>query len=213
MPLYGNLQNVHPISKLTLRQIFLLCLLIFSGCSDKTTDSENILVVSKTENPKDPKQPPPPPPHPYSYYGCFNFVFDKDGKLYFYQHFYDRNRKPFRVIDFDSNNPVFINLNPNQIIEIPEVGLKSFIEQNILKAEQAYKDVRVVGVTDTIKSKSLDPLMKVLTDATNHINYTIRKITHEENVVLDYKKRQEYYYPERVNWDSTKVLFNRKRME
>ena len=198
---------------LKLGKVFLFCLLILSGCSDRTNDSESILVVAKTEKSKDPEQPPSPPPHPYSYYGRFNFMFDRDGKLYFYQHFWDRKKKPVSVIDFDSNAPVFISLNPNQIVEVPENGLKAFVEQNVLNAEQADKDVRVVGATDTIKSKILDPLLKVLTDTSNHVNFSIRKMTYEEGVVLQYKKSQEFYYPEKVNWDSTKVLFDRKRME
>jgi hypothetical protein len=196
-----------------LEKTLLFCLLIIISCSERPNDNESMLVVSKTEIPKDLKEPPLPPPHPYSYYGWFNFIFDADGKLYFYQHSWDRKKKPIRVIDFDSNAPVFINLNPDQIVEIPATGVKDFVEQNILNVEEVLKDVRVVGVTDTIKSKSLDPLLKLLNDASHHIRFSVRRITYEESVVLDYKKRQEFYSLERVKWDSTKVLFDRKRME
>ena len=213
MPLYGKLLNLHHRLNLTLEKTLLFCLLLISSCLERTNDSKSILVVSKTENLKDPKEPPSPPPHPYSYYGRFNFIFDVDGKLYFYQHYWDRKKKPVRVIDFDNNAPVFIDLNPNQIVEIPPSGVNDFVEQNILTVEEVLKDVRVVGVTDTIKSKSLDPLLKVLTDTSNHISFTIRKITYEENVVLDYKKRHDFYNSEKVDWDSTKILFDRKRME
>ena len=91
--------------------------------------------------------------------------------------------------------------------------MKSFVEYNVLKADQAYKIVSVVGAADTIKSEALDPLMNVLTDTTNHIHYFIRKITLEEDIVLGYKKRQEFYSPNRINLNSTKIWFDRKRIE
>jgi hypothetical protein len=180
-------------------------------CSCRTNDKEISLAIPEIGKTTDPKEPPPPPLSPYAYYSCFNFIFDSTGTIYFYQHFYDRNIKPIRVIDFDSNAPIFINLNPDEIISIPADGVKSFVEQNVLKADAAYRSVRVIGVTDTIKSKSLLPLMNILTDTLNDIAYLVRKATFEENVVLNYKRRQQFYYPDKVNWDSTKVWFDRKR--
>lgn len=195
-----------------MKKLLLVCLIVYSGCLDRTTDEGMTLVLSNPNQIKDPKKVPPPPPSPYSYYGCFNFVFDTSGALYFYQHYYDRNKKPIRVIDFDSDAPVFINLNPDEIVIIPEDATKGFVEQNVLKADNAFKSVRVIGATDTIKSKSLAPLMNILADTANHILYSIRKTTLEENVVLGYKKRQAFYYPDKVNWDTSKIWFDRKRM-
>ncbi|ULQ57133.1 hypothetical protein KJS94_02840 [Flavihumibacter rivuli] len=196
---------------MTVERILLLCLIICLGCSCRTNDKYISLAIPEIGKATDPKEPPPPPLSPYAYYGCFNFIFDSTGAIYFYQHFYDRDKKPIRVIDFDSNAPIFINLNPDKIISIPADGVKSFVEQNVLKADAAFRSVTVIGLTDTIKSKSLIPLMNILTDTLNDIAYLVRKTTFEENVVLDYKRKQKFYYPDKVNWDSTKVLFDRKR--
>jgi hypothetical protein len=82
-----------------------------------------------------------------------------------------------------------------------------------LKVDNAFKSVRVVGVTDTITSKSLTQLMSILKDTTNNIYYSLRKTTLEEDIVLDYKKKQAFYYPNKINWDSSKVWFDRKSLQ
>lgn len=179
---------------------------------DKSKKSEAILVVAATEllrNTKEPPPPPPPPPSPYSYYGCFNFIFDTSGTIYFYQHFYDKDKARSWVIDFDSNAPIFIDLNPDKIIIMPDNQIRAFFESNILPADPAYKSVRVIGIADTIKSTSLPALMNELTDTANHIYYAVRRATIEERTVLDYKKRQKFYNPDKITWDSTKIWFDR----
>ncbi len=202
---------MHHIHKqYALRKVWVFSIIFFAACQERTKDKETTLVVSKIVNTK---EPPKPPPTPYSYYGCFNFIFDTDGTLYYYQRSYDRNKAPIRVIDFDSDAPIFINLNPDDIIIIPEDGVKSFIARNILKSGKTCRSVRVIGVTDTIKSRSIDALMNIFADTANHIFYSVRKTTVEESVVLDYKRREKFYYSDKVNWDSSKIWFDRKRME
>lgn len=142
------------------------------------------------------------------YYDCFNFIFDSIGILYFYQHSYDRNKAPVHVIDFDSDKPVFINLNPDDITIIPESAIKNLIISNILSFNQFCRIVRVISAKDSIKSKCLAPLMDILNDRVNHIFYSIRKTTLEETVVLDFKKRQEFFYAGKLIWDSTKIWFD-----
>ena len=199
---------------MTLRKTFIFCVLLWTGCLDKPKNTESVLVIRNTEAIKDTTKaplPPPPPPSPYSYYGCFNFIFDKDGTLYFYQHFYDKDKAPVPIIDFDSDAPIFIALNPDQIIVIPNKEIKSFFESNILHVDRAYKSVRVIGMTDTIKSTALTSLMNELTDTANHIYYSIRPATLEEKTVLNYKKTQKFYNPDKINWDSSNIWFNQKQ--
>lgn len=194
-----------------MERLLFLGVLLFLSCSDRTNHKEVSLAVSDIGQATDSKKPPPLPLSPYGYYGCFNFIYDSTETIYFYQHFYDRNLPVLRVIDFDSDAPIFINLDPSEMIIIPADAIKNFIDENVLKVDKAYRSVRVTGMTNPIKSKSLLPLLNILNDKTNDINYLVRKITFEENVVLDYKKKQQFYYPDKVSWDSTKVWFQRKR--
>lgn len=196
-----------------MRNILLFCVLVWTGCLEKPKDAETVLVVASAEAVRNSNEPPPPPPSPYSYYGCFNFIFDTSGTIYFYQNFYDKDKPPVRVIDFDSDAPIFIDLNPDKIIVIPDNQVGAFFESNISPADPVYKSVRVVGMADTIKSESLPSLMNKLTDTANHIYHSVRRATLEERTVLDYKKRQKFYTPDKISWDSTKIWFDRRRRE
>jgi hypothetical protein len=149
--------------------------------------------------------PPLPPPSPYSYYGCFNFIFDTSGTIYYYQKFYDKDTSYESVIDFDSDAPIFINLSPDKIIKIPESALKAFFESNVLSADPAYKSIRIVGLTDTIRSPSVNYLMAQVSDTTKHIYHIVRLATLEERTVLDFMKKNKFYDADKVIWDSTQI--------
>jgi hypothetical protein len=193
--------------------ILISILNICSACSNKPPDKEASLVISDARKTVDRNEPPPPPLSPYEYYGSFNFIFDTTGTIYFYKYSSNRKIPPKRVIDFDSYNPVFINLNPNNITIIPEEAIGSFAKQNILKADIPYRTVRVIGLTDTIKSKNLLQLIEFLKDSSNNISYIVRQITFEEIQVLEHMKNQQNYNPKDIVWDTTKVWFDNKEAE
>ncbi len=111
----------------------------------------------------------------------------------------------------DIEIPSFIGLTPDRMIVLSDNEIESFVESNIVHVDSAYKSVSIIGTTDTIKSKALTTLLRELTAYTIKIPYYIRSTTLEERVVLNYKRKQEFYYPDKVNWDSLQLENNRKK--
>ena len=176
---------------------------------NSTKDTQAILILAPPDTTNDIIKPPPFPPSPQSFFSCFNFIFDRNGTLYFYQHFYDKDKTPVAVSDIEI--PSRINLTPDQIIVLSDTEIRSFFESNIVPVDPAYKSVSIIGTTDTIKCKELTSLMKEVTDTVNHISYFVRPVTLEEATVLEYKKMQKFYNPDKINWDSAKVWFDQKQ--
>jgi hypothetical protein len=78
---------------------------------------------------------------------------------------------------------------------------------NLLKAKQNDRRVAIATTVDSIISPGLSKIVSVFKDTSNHVSWIFRKVTPEEAVVLDYKKRQIEYMPTEIKWDSTKTLF------
>lgn len=138
-------------------------------------------------------------------YAPFNFIIDTSGQLYYYQL---QLGKPKCASGIDDDLiPPFIGLNPENIVQISKASLEDFVNSNILFLDKDYKYVSIACIGDTVKSTSLKRLIDICSDTTHKVTYSIRRMTQEEIIVLDHKKRQLYYDPNSVHWDSSRIRF------
>ncbi|WP_264536065.1 hypothetical protein [Flavobacterium sp. N1736] len=134
-----------------------------------------------------------------SFYGESHLIIDKKGDLYYYQ-------QKYTGIDCGTGRendtlPHFLNLQPKDILKIPETILTDLLLENILNKAENRRILIIASQNDTIKNTSFF----------NFINknklraYEIRRTTQEEDTVLKYKKNNESYYPDEIKWDRTKI--------
>ncbi|CAN5634981.1 hypothetical protein BH10BAC2_BH10BAC2_43230 [soil metagenome] len=182
-------------------------LIIFFGCTQHTQNVIETFVVPADTMPvyqAIPNQPPPPPPV-RTYYFVSNFLIDTAEQIFFYQR---EQNGWFCGTGIKWNTPpAFIDLQPMNIIQIPTDNIEAFIKLNILNIDSANRYVSIGSTQDTVKSIGLTKIIKLFKEKTNHIRWRFRKVTQEEAIVLDYKKRQASYYADAIKWDSTKTLF------
>lgn len=145
--------------------------------------------------------PKPPPPN-RAYYFASNFIIDKEGKVYFFQQQYKLNHEK---VDWNTP-PVFINLAPKDIVEIPDDNVEEFIKLNILNRDTLKRDISIASEKDTIRSVGLSKIIAICNKNEYHIRWKFRKVTQEETIVLSYKKNQKDYYPYEINWDTTRII-------
>ena len=194
---------------MTLKILTIICLTLIFGCNQPTdkvdttfiVPTDSMLLPKKTGN-----QPPPPPPIK-EYYFPSNFIIDTGGHIYFYQ---QRIKAGWICgTDMDWNTqPSFIDLQPTDVIEVPTQNLEEFIKFNIQYLDNSDRQFAIASVADTISSLGLVKIFSVFKDKTNHISWTFRRTTQEENIVLNFKKSKEiYYHSDEIKWDSTKTIF------
>lgn len=141
------------------------------------------------------------PPPRKGFYAENQLLIDKRGNLYFYQ-----KRYFLEFCSYGSEKdtlPHFLDLQPKDIVKIPETSLDDFLSENILNKEKNRRILIVASQNDTIKNTSFF----------NFINknklqaYAIRRTTQEEDTVLKYKRNNDYYYSDSIKWDRTKIKF------
>jgi hypothetical protein len=147
--------------------------------------------------------PPPPPPN-RAYYFPSNFIIDTGEQVFYYQQKQTLNADA--RLDW-TTPPLFINLQPKDIIQIPVNSIAEFIALNILNKDSFNRYVAVASTLDTVQSLGFSKIVTLLNDTANHIRWKFRKVTQEEAVVLDYKKKQRNYYSDEIKWDTTKIRF------
>jgi hypothetical protein len=145
---------------------------------------------------------PPLPPPSRVYYMPFNFIIDTSEQILFYQR--ERTLDNDAVVAWDTP-PEFINLQPKDIIQLPKDEIEEFMTLNILNSGRFGRVVAIASTEDTIKSKGLSTIASILRQ--NRVPWKFRKVTQEEIVVLDYKRRYAVYYSGSIKWDSTKIRF------
>lgn len=139
-----------------------------------------------------------------SFYAESQLIIDKKGNLYFYQKRY--------FIEFCSYGsekdtlPHFLDLQPKDIIKIPQKYLNDFLSENILTKKKNRQILIIGSQSDTIKNAYFLDFLK-----SNIIQtYYIRRTTQEEDTVLKYKRNDDYYYSDSIKWDRTKIKFPNK---
>lgn len=145
--------------------------------------------------------PPLPPPN-RAYYFPSNFIIDTEGQVFFYQEEYKPNNDA--IVDWNTP-PEFIHLTPKDIVQIPVNSIEEFIKLNILNKDSLKRYIAVASEKDTISSVGLSKIMSICKNKQNHIRWKFRMATQEEEIVLDYKKRNENYNPDKIKWDSAKI--------
>lgn len=143
----------------------------------------------------------------FDYYEDHNFIIDKLGRIFYYPLY-----KPRLMCGTDFNRPEiipppdFINLQPYQIIELSYNQLSEFVKMNINKKDET-NIVVIATARDTFKSKELCILFESLYHNNSRNFHMIRRITEEEKMVLKFKLNDEYYSPNNIEWDFTKIVF------
>lgn len=116
----------------------IMCLLLLN-CSkkkEKKIVKNNPYIISKEnietlEYLKKRKIPPPPPPPGQLFYGTNAFIIDKDSNLYYFQ-----GNKSVLACSTGSENdtiPYFIDLQPKDLVEIPNNCIADFVKLNYKK--------------------------------------------------------------------------------
>lgn len=194
---------------------FLICFLLLN-CGKEESAKQNLpyIISQKNIKPKNSKEvkgksatplPPPPPPIPgWLIYGTNTFIIDSDSKIYYFQ-----GEKIGFICGNGSQNdtiPHFIDLQPKDLIEIPNNSISDFVKLN-------YKDdfrnlTFVSSKLDTLKSESFFNLITALESSLKDRDfYYIGRTTQEEDTVLKYKKNNSYYRSDDIKWDKTKIKF------
>ncbi|MBL0735808.1 hypothetical protein JI750_02845 [Flavobacterium sp. GN10] len=186
---------------------FMICF-FFLNCSKKENQEENIPYIISQENKEkiieNDTIPPPPPIPGYLFYGTNTFIIDKNSKVYYFQ----RNEIGHICGNWKKSDtiPYFINLQPKDLIEISSNAISDFIKSN-------YKDnfrniTFIASKLDTLQSKNYFNLLDAIKSSLkNYDLYFTRKTTQEEDTVLKYKKNNEYYDSENINWDKNRITF------
>ncbi|RZJ99335.1 MAG: hypothetical protein EOO43_26785 [Flavobacterium sp.] len=194
---------------MTLKTIAVLLLIASYGCNQSTEKlNDNTFVVPSDSLllPRRIGNHPPPPPPIKEYYFPSNFIIDTAGHIYFYQQKIKSGWICGTGMNWDTP-PSYIDLQPNDITEIPTPNLEKFIKANIKHLDSSDRQFAIASVNDTIISSGLKKIFSVFKDKSNRITWTFRRTTPEETIVLDYKKSRKKYYAGDIKWDSTKTFF------
>lgn len=189
---------------------FLLCLFLFNCSKKKNTIGNTPYVISKkniitniSNKTKDKNIPPPPPIPGWLTYGTNTFIIDNESKIYYFQ----RNEIGRICINGPIDTiPYFIDLQPKDLIEIPNNAISDFVKFN-------YKDdfrnlTFIASKLDTLKSENYFTLIKAIESSLKEKDfYFIRRTTQEEDTVLKYKKDNNYYRSDYIKWDKKRITF------
>ncbi|MDA6071165.1 hypothetical protein NJT12_16230 [Flavobacterium sp. AC] len=139
------------------------------------------------------------------FYAESQLIIDKKGNLYFYQ-----KRYFLEFCSYGSEKdtlPHFLDLQPKDIVKIPETSLVDFLSENILSKEKNRRILIVASQNDTIKNTFFMQFINK-----NQLQaYEIRRTTQEEDTVLKYKMNNDYYYSDSIKWDRTKIKFSNRK--
>lgn len=177
-------------SKILLLIFLTLCL----GCTGKTEKETDIVIIPNDDSKGAPKE----------FYFSYNFIIDTGNHIFYYQRPISRS---CHVLNSWDRIPPFLELRPNEIIEIPTNNIEQFLKLNMLNSEYL-KSASLASPVDTIKSQGFLKIISLFKDPSYKVEWVFRKTTIEENIVLDYKKKREEYSPDEIKWDSTKTLFS-----
>ena len=193
--------------RMTIKLYSSLLMTLLLGCNQHKTQPTDTFVVPKNTLPVYKSVGNQPPPLMKGYYYPSNFIVDTGGHIYYYQQKVLTGWICGTGLEWDTP-PLFIDLTPKDMIQVPIDNLEEFIKMNVNYVDTFDRKVSIASTVDTIKSAGLATIFKTFEDRNNHIiNWVFRRMTQEENVVLDYKKRQIPYNASAIKWDSTKTLF------
>lgn len=187
---------------------FIICLLLFNCAKkeEKVVIKNKPYIISQENDLKiingDTISPPPIPG--FLIYGTNTFIIDSDLTLYYFKrgdigHICGNWEKSDTI-------PYFIDLQPRDLIKIPNNSISKFIKLN-------YKDnfrnlTFIASKLDTLKTKNYFDLVKAIKSSLKERDlYFIRRTTQEEDTILKYKKSKKSYYSEDIKWDNNRITF------
>jgi hypothetical protein len=195
------------ISIIKTMKLFAAVVLAFMvSCSQVKPGSDNTYRLPVFKGPVTGTEPggPPPPPPPI-YYLAADFIIDSAGQVYFYQQPHYRQLCGTGIEN--KTLPEFIDLQPEDLVRIPDNNIEEFIKENIVTLARHDRLVAIALMKDTITSSGLTKIFKVVDDTANNIRWIMRQATQEEAVVLAYKQQNRRYYPGNIEWDSSKIRY------
>lgn len=140
----------------------------------------------------------------YPDYAQNNFIIGDSNKVYFYR------TSPIMICTPEENRPpVFIDLQPNDIIELPVNSIEEFTHLNFGGELRRKNTISIASFTDTINS---DIFRHLTTSFVSEriAKYFIRRTTLEEETVLAHKSKNLPYFQEDIDWDTTRISFSFK---
>lgn len=147
----------------------------------------------------------------FHYYEEHNFILDKSDRIFYYPQVVFRG---WNCIVPEKMPPIpppdFINLHPQQIIELTKDQLQDFVKKNINTRDKT-SFITIASEREKFRSKNLCKLYESIYH-NNSRNWTIlRRMTEEEKVVMKYKKSEDFYFPEDVKWKATNLKKEKPR--
>ena len=135
------------------------------------------------------------------FYGENHLIIDKNNFVYYYQR---KNIPIFCSYGIEKDTlPHLLDLQPKDLIKIPKDCIEKIIEENVMTKEKGKQILIVASQKDSIKDREF---LKFL----HHMkvpSYIIRRTTQEEDTVLHYKKTNQYYKSNDINWDKKRIKF------
>lgn len=135
------------------------------------------------------------------FYSENHLIIDKNNFVYYYQR---KNIPIFCSYGMEKDTlPHLLDLQPKDLIKIPKDCIEKIIEENVMTKEKGKQILIMASQKDSIKDREFLKFlyhMKVPT-------YIIRRTTQEEDTVLHYKKTNQYYNSNDINWDKKRIKF------
>ena len=166
------------------------------SCDDKLQSEKEVYVISKKDSIQNLSFK-----IEHDYYARCNFILGDSNKILFY-----RNGPMWICVPSKNKNPIFIDLRPDEITQLPVNSIEEFIELNFGGRYRRKYSICVASYTDSIKSKAFEKLINAFSK--NRLpKYFIRRTTLEEEIVLHHKIEDLPYLPHEVEWDTTRINF------
>lgn len=186
--------------------IVLLCVLCSCEKPRETyyvRNFEKPAIFKVTAPPHEEVELPPPPIGP-SYYTENNFIIDGNDNIYYYKGEDFKVRQciiPKSIVE--DLRPGLIELKPEKLKRIERNKLKDFLLTNIKLDEREL--VIIASARDSFTSPVLDKIDRTLKSRYSDHRIILRKVTHEEEVVLHHKKTKKHFNPSAYPWDTTRI--------
>ncbi|TDW49773.1 hypothetical protein EV144_102196 [Flavobacterium sp. 270] len=188
---------------------FITCLFLFN-CTKKESKKveQNFQFIISQENEKFLKElkiskiPPPPP----GFYGYNQIIIDKNNNFYFYH----KESIAWHCVPSDRDTiPDFINLEPKDLIRIPNYSVVDFIKQNVSNQDYRHRMLVIGSQNDTIKNKDFKRILNFLNDQSKSgiTIFSVRRSTQQEDTVINYKILNKYYNSDEIKWDKNRIQF------
>ena len=159
---------------MNMKYLSILFLTLLFGCSQRDSKIHSFIVpIDTMPNFKNAGTPRLPPPSK-SYYFPSNFIIDSAGLIFYYQQQVYYGIECGTGVEWNTPPP-FINLKPNDIIEIPSNNIEQFIKSNIQYLDKSQRLFAIASELDTATSVGLANILTVFKDTTNHIKWNFRK--------------------------------------